>query len=183
MSHPRPQVGRPTDLAPDVAAQLTTIGWLHQRLAEDHVDYWLFGGWAVDFHAGRVTRDHEDIDLAVWHADLDRLRVLLEGEGWAHAPVPEEDGYTGYERGGVRLELAFLARDEAGITYTPLAQGRGDWPSGSFGNARAEVAGVRARVVGLAALIEDKAGARDDAAVAAKDRADLAVLTSLDAGG
>jgi hypothetical protein len=27
--------------------------------------YWLFGGWAVDFHAGRVTRDHADIDLAV----------------------------------------------------------------------------------------------------------------------
>jgi hypothetical protein len=168
---------------PRAARQLRTISGLDRLFSEHHLDYWLFGGWAVDFHAGRVTRDHEDIDLAVWHADLDRLRVLLDGAGWGHAPVPGEDGYTGYERGGDRLELAFLARDEAGLPYTPLAQGRGDWPSGSFGNARAEVAGVRARVVGLAALIEDKAGARDDAAVAAKDRADLAVLTSLAGGG
>lgn len=168
---------------PRAAGQLQTIGRLHRLFSEHQLDYWLFGGWAVDFHAGRVTRDHEDIDLAVWHADLDRLRALLEGEGWVHAPVPGEDGYTGYGRGGVRLELAFLARDRAGTPYTPLAQGRGEWPSGSFGNARAEVAGVRARVVGLASLLEDKAGARDDAAVAAKDRADLAVLTSLAAPG
>ena len=59
----------------------------------------------------------------------------------------------------------------------------GDWPSGSFGDTQAELDGVRARIVGLASLIEDKAGPRDDAAVHAKDRADVAVLTSLPASG
>jgi len=170
-------------MSPNAAAQLTTIRWLHRLLVEHHLDYWLFGGWAVDFHAGRVTRDHEDIDIAVWQADLDRLRGLLEGEGWVPAPDRGEDGYTGYARDQVRLELAFLARDDAGTPYTPLEHGRGEWPSGSFGDARAELAGVTASVVGLAALVEDKAGARDDAAVAAKDRADLAVLTSLPGAG
>jgi hypothetical protein len=161
------------------ARQLQTIGWLQTLFAEQRIDYWLFGGWAVDFHVGRVTRDHADVDVAVWQADLDRIRVLLEAQGWEHAPEPEEDGYTGYERGDVRLELAFLACDEAGIVYTPLVEGRGDWPVGSFGDTQAEVDGVPAHVVDLASLIEDKSGPRHDPAVLAKDRADVGILTSL----
>jgi hypothetical protein len=161
------------------AAQLQTIGWLQALFAAHGIDYWLFGGWAVDFHVGRVTRDHTDVDVAVWQADFDRIRVLLEAQGWVHAPEPGEDGYTGYERGDIRLELAFLACDEAGTVYTPLVEGRGVWPVGSFGDTQAEVDGVRARVVGLASLIEDKSGPRHDPAVLAKDRADVALLTSL----
>lgn len=159
--------------------QLQTIGWLNALFAERGIDYWLFGGWAVDFHAGRVTREHEDVDLAIWRSDFDQVKTLLERDGWAHAPEPGEDGYTGYERGDVRVELALLARDEAGTVYTPLTDGRGDWPAGSFGDDQAEVSGVHARVVGLAPLIEDKLGPRHDPAVTAKDRADVAVLASL----
>jgi hypothetical protein len=161
------------------AAQLEIIGWLHTMLAEPLIDYWLFGGWAVDFHAGRVTRDHEDVDLAIWQSDLDHVRALLEAHGWAHVPEPDEDGYTGYERGDVRIELAFLARDDAGTIYTPLTAGRGSWPDGSFGETTGEVDGVRARVVSLASLIKDKSGPRHDPTAAAKDRADVALLTSL----
>jgi hypothetical protein len=160
-------------------AQLLTIGWLQALFAEHGIDYWLFGGWAVDFHVGRVTREHADIDVAVWRADLDRIRMLLEAEGWDHAPEPGEDGYTGYERGDIRLELALLASDENGVVYTPLMEGRGEWPAGSFGDTRAEVDGVWARVVELASLIEDKSGPRDDPTALAKDRADVARLTSL----
>jgi hypothetical protein len=168
--------GMRTDPTP--SRQLQTIGWLHAHFTEQGIDYWLFGGWAVDFHAGRVTRQHEDVDVAVWQADLPRIWTDLEANGWTHAPQEGEDGYTGFERDGLRLELAFLASDEAG-TYTPLADGRGEWPPGSFAGAEAEVGGVRARVVGLDALIEDKGGPRADPAVLAKDRADHAVLTGL----
>jgi hypothetical protein len=99
-----------------------------------------------------------------------------------HAPEPGEDGYNGYERGEIRLELAFLARDEVGTVYTPLAEGRGFWPPGSLGDDQAEVNGVRARVVGLTSLIEDKSRPREDPGVTAKDLADVALLTSLRAG-
>jgi hypothetical protein len=124
-----------------------------------------------------VTREHADVDVAVWEADIDRICRLLEREGWIHAPEAGEDGYTGYELGGVRLELALLAGDEAGTVYTPLRQGRGEWPAGSFGDTRAEVDGVRARVVSRTSLIEDKSGPRQDPTVRAKDRADVALLT------
>jgi hypothetical protein len=165
------------------SAQLRTIGWVHTTLSGQGIDYWLFGGWAVDFHARRVTRDHADVDVCIWAADLDRVRALLEDEGWSHVPEPEEDGYTGYERDDVRLELAFLERDDGGVVYTPLLEGRGDWPAGSFGDDEAEVGGAVARVVGLTALLEDKSGPRLDQVTADKDRADVAVLTSLRTGG
>jgi hypothetical protein len=161
------------------AAQLRTIGWLHTLLSRQGVDYWLFGGWAVDFHVGRVTRDHEDIDLAIWRSDLDHVAELLQHHGWVHAPTPGDEGYTGYERNDVRLELAFLARDEDGTVYTPLAEGRGSWPPRSFGQEHGEVDGITARVVGLASLIEDKSGPREDPAAAAKDRSDVALLASV----
>ena len=160
-------------------AQLRTIGWLHTVLSEEGIDYWLFGGWAVDFHAGRVTRDHADIDVAVWAADGHRIGTLLEAEGWTHAPEPEEDGYTGYERGALRLELAFLSASEEGHVYTPLREGRAAWPEEAFEDDVAELAGVRARVMSLRALKADKAERRDDPIVAAKDRADLATLSTL----
>jgi hypothetical protein len=161
------------------AAQLVAIGWLQALFTEHAIDYWVFGGWAVDLHVGRVTREHADVDVAVWRADLDRIRVLLEAERWEHAPEPGEDGYTGYERDGIRIEFAFLARDESGGVYTPIVDGRGEWPPGSFGDTTAEVDGVRAHVVELASLIEDKSGPRDNPIALAKDRADVARLTAL----
>ena len=163
------------------AAQLDAIGRLHARLHELDIDYWLFGGWAVDFHAGRVTREHDDVDVAVWQTDLARLTAVLQADGWVHAPQLTEDGYTGFEKAGIRLELAFLDRDRTGVMFTPLTRGRSDWPSGSFEDAQARVEGVLARVVSLASLIEDKSGPRHDPVASAKDRADVATLGQLPA--
>lgn len=90
--------------------QLAALARIDELLRDHGIEYWLFGGQAVDFHAGSVTRAHHDVDLAVWLDDSARIAALLEPEGWQHAPEAGEDGYTAYERGGVRLELALLAR-------------------------------------------------------------------------
>jgi hypothetical protein len=157
--------------------QLAALARVHELLARRGIEYWLFGGWAVDFHAGSVTRPHDDLDIAVWLKDHDQIAALLAADGWKHAPETSEEGYTGYERGHVRLELAFLARGEKEQVYTPLRQGRGTWPDGSFEDDTAELRGVRARVISLPALKADKSETRDDSLVAAKDRADLATLS------
>jgi hypothetical protein len=146
-------------------------------LVRHGIDYWLFGGWAVDFHAGSVTRPHDDLDIAVWLEDHNRIAALLATDRWKHAPEDGEDGYTGYKRGPVRLELAFLARGEKGHVYTPLREGRAGWPDRSFEGDTAELPGVRVRVISLGALKMDKSETRDDPLVAAKDRADLATLS------
>jgi hypothetical protein len=156
--------------------QLAALAELDQMLVEHDVAYWLFGGWAVDFHAGQVTREHGDIDIAVWSTDGARLIALLLDRAWVHRPEPGEDGYTCYTRAGTRLEVAFLARDELGHIYTPLLAGRGEWPAKSFSDDVARLHGICARVVSRESLIADKSTSRTDAETAAKDRADIATL-------
>ena len=155
------------------------LRWLG-LIGQHGIEYWLFGGWAVDFHVGSVTRVHGDLDLAVWLTDHARIAELLAADGWQHAPAEDEDGYAGYERGTLRLELAFLARGEDGRVYTPMRDGRAAWPDEAFQNDVAELRGVRARVISLRALKADKSEAHNDPLVAAKDAADLANLSRLD---
>ena len=159
--------------------QLGAVRWLDQLLERHGVDYWLFGGWAVDFHVGKVTRRHRDVDIAVWAADHPRLAAWLEAEGWTHTPEPGEDGSTLYTRGDVRFEVAFLARDDDGRVYTPLREGRASWAEGAFGDDVAELRGIRARVISLQSLIAEKSVAHDDHQATAKDQADLATLAGL----
>jgi hypothetical protein len=159
--------------------QLAAFAQTHELFTHSGIDYWLFGGWAVDFHVGSITRVHDDIDVAVWLDDHDRIARLLEAEGWNHAPEPDEDGGMGYERDGVRLELTFLVPGDGGEVYIPLRAGRVLWSDEPLSTDLAELSGVRARVLGLAALKRGKARSRDDPVEAAKDRADFAILSQL----
>jgi hypothetical protein len=90
--------------------QLSDIGEIGRLFDRAGIDHWLFGGWAVDFYVGEVTRAHEDIDLAVWLRDRLAIGGLLSADGWQHAPRRDEDGGTGYEREGVRVELTLSSR-------------------------------------------------------------------------
>jgi hypothetical protein len=156
--------------------QLSALARVGERLEKAGIAYWLFGGWAVDFYAGSVTRAHDDLDIAVWLDDLPRIAELLLRDGWRHAPLDDEDGGTGYERGAVRLELTFLVRDRDGRIFTPLRDGRGAWAPEALANDVAELRGVRSRLIALAPLMRSKSAPRDDPAEAAKDRADLRQL-------
>jgi hypothetical protein len=164
------------------ALQLAALARVTGLLEAANIAYWMFGGWAVDFHAGMVTREHYDLDLAVWFDDLPRIARLLEEDGWRHAPLDDEDGGTGYEREAVRLELTYLVRDGDGGVFTPLRHGRASWSEEALGNDVVELRGVRAHVVGLAALRRGKSSPRDDPDDAAKDLADFSHLSRLGQG-
>jgi Aminoglycoside-2''-adenylyltransferase len=158
---------------------LAAIGRLDASFERRGIPYWLFGGWAVDFHAGRVTREHADIDIAIWQADVEAALEVVAADGWTQMASPDDDGYTSFVRGSVHLDLAFLAADANGIVYTPLRNGRGEWSPGSFASDVCDLARVRAHVVSLSSLIADKGTPRADAITATKDAADLAVLGSV----
>ena len=160
------------------ARQLAALGRVASRLESQGIAYWLFGGWAVDFYAGSITRVHDDVDIAIWRNDLPRIAKLLESDGWRHAPAEDEDGGTGYEHGDVRLELTYLVRNTDGEVFIPLRDGPVPWAKESFGDDVRELSGVRARVITLAALRGMKSWPRDGPEEAAKDRADLAALSS-----
>ena len=165
--------------AAEPAGQLAAIAEVTKLLEREGIEHWLFGGWAVDFHAGRVTRHHDDVDLAVWLDDVPRVEQLVLGTGWEHVPNPDEDGGTGYERGRVRLELTYLRRHNDGAVVIPLRGGDVPWHADAFDDGVRELDGVSASVIALPALREAKASAREEQPDAAKDSADATVLSRL----
>jgi Aminoglycoside-2''-adenylyltransferase len=148
--------------------QLEALDRVARALDEIGAEHWLFGGWAVDLYVGAVTRDHDDVDLAVWLDDFPRIAARLSGDGWAHEPSPDDDGGTAFVRDGIRLELTYLVRDDDGKVYTPLREGRAGWSREALGADVRELHGVRVRVVGLMPLSRSKASTRDNPAEAAK---------------
>ena len=157
--------------------QLATIARLSALLQRQGIEWWLFGGWAVDFHVGHLTRAHDDIDIATWYRDREILMPILVQDGWAHRADADGDGYTCFEHDTIRLEVAFLARDDKGNVYTPIESGRAEWPRATFGSDTRELLGVTARVITRDALVAEKSVVREDATTAAKDRADVMELT------
>jgi aminoglycoside-2''-adenylyltransferase len=158
--------------------QLSAIARTHELFTRGDIDYWLFGGWGIDFHLGSITRPHPDVDVAVWLEDQERIASLLESEAWKHAPEADEDGGTGYERNGVRLELTFVARGDRGEVYIPMLQVGCSGRTSPCVQTLQKLSGVRARVLDLAPLKRGKSNSRDDRR-AAKDRADFAALSRL----
>lgn len=160
--------------------QLAALRDVAAALDRADIEYWLFGGWAVDFYAGAVTRDHDDVDLAIWLDDMPRIKPVLEADGWIDLEDPDTDGGIAFDRRGVRLELTYLYRDNDCEIYTPLRDGsRGKWPGAALGADVRTLDGVSTRVVARGSLTWMKSHGRDDPDDAAKDAADAAVLRGL----
>jgi hypothetical protein len=52
-------------------------------------NFWLRGGWAIDFLLGWITRSHEDIDLITWILHREQLEKALTEVGYERMPVKE----------------------------------------------------------------------------------------------
>ena len=53
-----------------------------QLLSKNHIDVCIDGGWGVDALLGKQTRKHADLDIAVQHKDVPKIRALLEARGY-----------------------------------------------------------------------------------------------------
>jgi lincosamide nucleotidyltransferase A/C/D/E len=112
--------------APEVIAVL-------DALDQARVRHWVGGGWGVAVLAGRQTRDHRDLDLAVDAGDLAACLRVLAGLGYTVSTdwLP------------VRVELAATGTrwvDVHPVTFTADGHGRQpdldgghfDYPPGAF---------------------------------------------------
>lgn len=57
-----------------------------QMLNENEIDVCVDGGWGVDALLGEQTRPHTDLDIAIQHQDVTRVRSLLEAMGYRDVP-------------------------------------------------------------------------------------------------
>jgi lincosamide nucleotidyltransferase A/C/D/E len=60
-------------------------------LEENKIEVCVDGGWGVDALLGKQTRQHEDLDIALPHKDVPRLRELLRARGYHD--VPRDDSW------------------------------------------------------------------------------------------
>ena len=88
-----------------------------QVFEQNHIGLHIDGGWAVDALLGEQTRTHADLDIAVPHEDVQKIRSLLEERGYTD--VPRDDTW----------ECNFVLGDDKGRqidihSYTFDAQGK-----------------------------------------------------------
>jgi hypothetical protein len=57
------------------------VAYVRDLLAGFGAPWFLCGGWAADAWLGRQTRDHEDVDIAVFHHD--QRAIFAHLSGWA----------------------------------------------------------------------------------------------------
>ena len=78
-------------------------------LARLRVPFFIAGGWAIDLHLGRITREHHDVDVSIQRSDQLRLHESLDG--WTMKKiVPHPEGLANRGtladwRPGERLEV------------------------------------------------------------------------------
>jgi lincosamide nucleotidyltransferase A/C/D/E len=88
------------------------------------IDAVVDGGWGVDALLGRQTREHEDLDLVVALADVERIRAALEPFGFGphedHLPVR----FVLRSRGGEQIDFHTVTYDESGGGLQPQPSGR-----------------------------------------------------------
>lgn len=142
-------------MASQPEATLDGLAGLVEMLDQAGIEFWLAGGWAVDFHAGRVTRPHADIDLVVHHSDQAELHTLLTDVGFEVVDDSEPDAEMIYQRDELKVDLSFVAELEDGTIVSP---GWEDWPwpADSFPSVPRQLSAVSCRVVSATTLLTSK---------------------------
>jgi hypothetical protein len=138
-------------ISPSSREQLAAIASLARALGGNRIEHWLFGGWAVDFWTGAVTRRHDDIDVAAWRRDVDAIKETLEAAGWHHTPRPDDRVGTCFRWHSTAAELTFVVPDGAG-GVVPLPDGPVVWSTEPFGDETRELQGVTCRYRGTPCL-------------------------------
>src|SRR5581483_8450096 len=62
---------------------------LYKLLEEKEISIVIDGGWGIDALIGEQTRKHDDLDIAVEHKDVPKIRELLAERGYKY--VQRED--------------------------------------------------------------------------------------------
>jgi lincosamide nucleotidyltransferase A/C/D/E len=107
-------------MTPADAAQLIQI--LEKHGLEIYVD----GGWAVDALLGEQTRQHDDLDIALPHSQVPKLRELLATRGYQERPRDDswECNFILADGNGRQVDVHSYTLDEAGkhvygVPYRP----------------------------------------------------------------
>ena len=134
--------------------QLALLRELAQLLGRARVRFWLRSGWALEFHAGRIKRDHGDIDLVARIRQRSRIRKLLEENGYRVVRLADLASIHFSKRGQV-ITLAFIWTDRMARAVGP---GREfwPWPYDAFSNLLHTLHGIACRAMSVESQLGEK---------------------------
>lgn len=141
----------------DHRLQLAALRDIAHALDESGIVFWLFGGWAVDFAVGKVTRQHDDIDLVLLEDDLDRAIDCLCGRGYTRTSSRQAH-QTNLDRQGLRVQLNIVKILSDGTVVSPGAFSDWPWHPSSLKGSRGSVGGLELRIVSPQSMLETKQG-------------------------
>jgi hypothetical protein len=121
------------------------------------IEFWLRGGWAIDFLLGKITRPHSDIDLITWIQNRERIEDELVKVGYEKTPVKEEfrDRQSDFRKGKVDITLGYISRSNDGnIIMNGLPEWI--WRSDSLFSQTFLLNGISAQVLNPKQLLEEK---------------------------
>lgn len=133
---------------------LREISTIYDRL---DAEFWLRGGWAIDFLFGRITRPHSDIDMVTWITNREQLENALVKAGYEQVPVTEEfrNRQSDFLKGDVDITFGYLTNDVDGSL---IMNGLPEWVwrEDSLLPQYYELHGISAKVINPNQLLEEK---------------------------
>jgi hypothetical protein len=135
--------------------QLDVIATTTTDFVRAGIVHWLIGGWAVDFHLGRISRNHSDVDVALWVTDRELAARVLTRRGLRLDHSRSSEGVERFVSRTDHVTVTYLGLAADGSVVTP---GFEHWPyqPRSFGEEHRTLRGVRATVTSAAALFDTK---------------------------
>ncbi|MDN5726711.1 MAG: hypothetical protein L0G99_12390 [Propionibacteriales bacterium] len=146
------------DPLPSAAVQLAAIAELLALADSVRAPVWLRGGWAMDFHLGRVTRPHTDIDWFARTADLPRLLPLLVDAGFDDVTTAAAGQQVDLVRDGVEHGIALInvSTGEAAVTVAGGPFAGEPWPEGMINGSLGRLGELTVPIISPASQIEIK---------------------------
>ena len=101
----------------------TDVADLIALLEQNGVEVYVDGGWAVDAVLGQQTRSHDDLDIALPHAQVPRLRALLDTRGFREQRRDDswECNFVLVDEAGLRVDVHSYTLDAAGLNVGGVA--------------------------------------------------------------
>jgi hypothetical protein len=111
----------------------------------------------MDFYLGRVTREHEDVDLFAWARDAPALVAELVRTGFVELPRNHPDVQRDLTRYGEELQIALLVRNRDGEVVVAGGPAAGAlWPHGMLEGPPGRLGDLVCPIINPRAQIEIK---------------------------